>query len=116
MWVKTLTFYSDSLLAEHRVLRSNFLFYYFFDRKKYEGSNYQDGTTGDDKKDNAVPPGGQFIYVWQVPKRAGPTQSEDDCSPWAYYSDAYAVKDFYTGLVGPLLVCKKVYDYKISGQ
>ncbi|CAH3142781.1 unnamed protein product [Pocillopora meandrina] len=78
-----------------------------FYKKKYEGSNYQDGTTGDDKNDNAVAPGMQFKYVWQVPERAGPTLNEDDCLAWAYFSDAHAVTDFYTGLVGPLLVCKK---------
>ena len=90
-------------------LASSFqIFVCFFDRKKYEGSNYQDGTTGADVVDNAVPPGKLFKYIWQVPERAGPTQNEGDCFAWSYFSDAYPVKDFYTGLVGPLVVCKKV--------
>lgn len=81
-----------------------------FYRKKYEGSNYQDGTHGIDKVDNAVFPGKIFKYIWQVPERAGPTENDADCLAWSYYSDSDGdVKDFYTGLVGPLVVCKKVY-------
>ena len=98
------------VVLRRAVLLQIFAPLYLFDRKKYEGSNYQDGTTGDDKNDNAVAPGMQFKYVWQVPERAGPTPNEDDCLAWAYFSDAHAVTDFYTGLVGPLLVCKKVYS------
>ena len=79
-----------------------------FNRKKYEGSNYRDGTRGIDLVDNAVSPGSLFKYIWQVPERAGPTENDGDCLAWAYYSDTSSVEDFYTGLVGPLVVCKKV--------
>ena len=75
----------------------------------YEGSNYRDGTSAIDVVDNAVAPGKVFKYVWQVPERAGPTQDDNDCVTWAYYSDSASVRDFYTGLVGPLVVCRKVY-------
>jgi len=78
-----------------------------FYTKQYEGSNYQDGTTGDKLADNAVHPGGVYNYVWQVPERAGPTENDGNCLAWAYFSDSYAVKDFYSGLVGPIVVCKK---------
>ena len=80
----------------------------FFPRKKYEGSNYQDGTNGADIADNAISPGTAFKYVWKVPERAGPTGYDGNCLVWAYYSDSFSVKDFYSGLVGPLIVCKKV--------
>lgn len=83
-------------------------FHLFCDRKKYEGSNYRDGTSGIDIVDNAVAPGSLFKYIWQVPERAGPTDDDDDCVVWAYYSDSASVRDFYTGLVGPLVVCRKV--------
>ncbi|KAK2567171.1 Hephaestin-like protein [Acropora cervicornis] len=69
-----------------------------FYTKQYEGSNYQDGTTGDKLADNAVHPGGVYNYVWQVPERAGPTENDGNCLAWAYFSDSYAVKDFYSGL------------------
>jgi len=84
----------------------------FCDRKKYEGSNYRDGTSAIDIVDNAVAPGKVFKYVWQVPQRAGPTENDDDCVAWAYYSDSASVRDFYTGLVGPLVVCRKVCTFK----
>ena len=58
--------------------------------------------------DNAIPPGKVFKYIWQVPERAGPTGNNGNCLSWSYFSDAFSVKDFYTGLVGPLVVCKKV--------
>ena len=77
-------------------------------RKKYEGSNYRDGTSGADVADNAISPGKLFKYIWQVPERAGPTDNDGNCLAWAYYSATFPVKDFYTGLVGPLIVCKKV--------
>ena len=82
---------------------------YYILRKQDEGSNYQDGTTGDKLADNAVHPGSVYKYVWQVPERAGPSENDGNCLAWAYHSDSYAVKDFYTGLVGPIIVCKKVF-------
>lgn len=87
------------------------LTFQFFNRKKYEGSNYLDGTNGIDLVDNAVSPGKLFKYIWQVPERAGPTENDGDCLAWAYYSDTFSVEDLYTGLVGPLVVCKKVNTY-----
>ena len=87
------------------------LTFQFFNRKKYEGSNYLDGTNGIDLVDNAVSPGKLFKYIWQVPERAGPTENDGDCLAWAYYSDTFSVEDLYTGLVGPLIVCKKVNTY-----
>ena len=86
---------------------------YSFFRKKYEGSNYRDGTTGGDIADNAISPGTLYKYIWKVPQRAGPSNTDGNCLPWAYYSDSYSVEDFYTGLVGPLVVCKKVIYIRI---
>ena len=43
-----------------------------FYEKDSEGAPYNDGTSGADKADDAVPPGGRHTYVWQVPERAGP--------------------------------------------
>ena len=43
-----------------------------FYEKDSEGAPYNDGTSGTDKADDAVPPGGRHTYVWQVPERAGP--------------------------------------------
>ena len=39
----------------------------FYD-KANEGTPYADGTAGDDKLDDGVPPGGDYTYVWEVPR------------------------------------------------
>lgn len=80
----------------------------FSRRKKNEGSNYDDETSQDDKIDNAINPGKTFIYKWQVPERAGPGPNGPTCVTWAYYSDVDPIKDTNSGLVGPLVICKKV--------
>ena len=77
-------------------------------RKKNEGSNYDDETSPGDKIDNAINPGKIFIYKWQVPERAGPGPNGPTCVTWAYYSDVDPIKDTNSGLVGPLVICKKV--------
>lgn len=72
-----------------------------------EGSDYMDGSSNEDKKDNRIKPKTQYTYKWTVPDRAGP-KTNQSCLTWAYYSDVDSVKDANTGLVGPLIVCKKV--------
>jgi hephaestin len=41
----------------------------FYD-KSSEEALYEDGTSGADKADDAVPPGGTYTYTWKVPERA----------------------------------------------
>ena len=86
------------------VLLLSFLFF----SKDNEGSNYNDGTKGASKTDNAVDPGKLYTYTWDVPERAGPGPNGPSCMTWAYYSDVNQIKDTNSGLVGPLIVCKKV--------
>jgi len=57
-----------------------------FYRKDSEGAPYDDGTAGADKADDGVPPGGTHVYVWPVPERAGPTDSEGSSVMWMYHS------------------------------
>lgn len=52
-----------------------------------------------------VAPGEHFTYTWQVLE--GPSSSDSPCIPYLYYSATDPVKDTNSGLVGPLLVCKK---------
>lgn len=76
----------------------------FYD-KANEGSLYEgDGTNL--HMDDAVPPGSFFVYRWQVPKRAGPGRSDPNCVNWVYYSATDSHKDMYSGLVGPLIICR----------
>ncbi|XP_066442974.1 ferroxidase HEPHL1 isoform X2 [Eleutherodactylus coqui] len=52
-------------------------------------------------------PGGTSTYQWNVPVRSGPGSNDPDCLTWAYYSNQDYMKDMYSGLVGPLLTCRK---------
>lgn len=54
-----------------------------------------------------VKPGETFTYKWKVPENGGPTESDPPCLTYLYYSATDAVKDTNSGLVGPLLVCRK---------
>lgn len=73
-----------------------------------EGSDYKDGTTGADTKDNKVAAGSSYTYTWTVPARAGPSLNDTNCLTWSYYSDVDSVKDPNSGLVGAMVVCRKV--------
>lgn len=60
---------------------------------------------GVDKLGSHVGPGETFTYVWQVLE--GPSPSDSSCIPYLYYSATDPIMDTNSGLVGPLLVCKK---------
>ena len=79
-----------------------------------EGSDYMDGSSSQDKKDNRIKPNDKYTYSWTVPERAGPGSDDTSCLTWAYYSDVDSVKDPNTGLVGPLIVCRKVRTLRQS--
>lgn len=63
--------------------------------------------TGTAAPSSHVNPGATFTYVWTVPETASPTKEDPDCLTWLYYSASDEIKDTNSGLVGPLLVCKK---------
>ncbi|XP_077344389.1 ceruloplasmin-like [Lithobates pipiens] len=62
-----------------------------------------------------VAPGANVTYRWIVPESAAPTKDDPDCIAWLYYSSVDPVKDTYSGLVGPLLVCKTLTDIDQTG-
>uniref|UniRef100_A0A8B9TIG6 ferroxidase n=1 Tax=Anas platyrhynchos TaxID=8839 RepID=A0A8B9TIG6_ANAPL len=66
-------------------------------RKNNEGALYP----------SHVSPGTTYTYEWNIPEDVGPTDQDPDCLTWLYYSAVDAVKDTNSGLVGPLLVCRK---------
>ncbi len=57
---------------------------------------------------DGVSPGSVFEYQWFVPKRAAPGPNDGPCITWAYYSAVNTIKDTNTGLIGPLITCRKV--------
>lgn len=75
-----------------------------FYTKDSEGAPYEDGTTGADRADDAVPPGGTHTYIWPVPDRAGPTAHDASSVLWMYHSHVDEEKDINAGLIGPMIV------------
>jgi FtsP/CotA-like multicopper oxidase with cupredoxin domain len=75
----------------------------FYD-KASEGAPYNDGTSGSDKKDEAVPTGGQHTYLWKVPPRAGPGPGDGSSVMWMYHSHSDEIGDTYAGLMGPMVI------------
>ncbi|XP_042749431.1 ceruloplasmin-like, partial [Lagopus leucura] len=75
--------------------------------KSKEGALY--GTASRDAESPAshVSPGATFTYEWNVPEDVGPTDQDPDCLTWFYYSAVDSVRDTSSGLVGPLVVCRK---------
>ena len=72
--------------------------------KSSEGVPYNDGTSGSDKADDGVPPGGTHTYVWVVPERAGPGPMDGSSVMWMYHSHVDEVRDINTGLFGPMII------------
>lgn len=73
-----------------------------FYAKSSEGAGYNDGTNGSAASDDAVPQGGSHVYLWQVPKRAGPGPHDGSSVMWMYHSHVDEAKDTYAGLMGPM--------------
>jgi FtsP/CotA-like multicopper oxidase with cupredoxin domain len=73
-------------------------------KKDSEGAPYLDDTSGKDKADDSVAPGGTFTYTWDVPTRAGPGPMDGSSILWMYHSHTDEVNDVNTGLIGPIVV------------
>lgn len=78
----------------------------FYD-KDDEGALYEDGTAGADKDDDGVPTGGNHVYTWPVPERAGPTVHETSTAFWMYHSHVHEVVDVNAGLIGPMIIGRR---------
>ncbi|KAJ7997531.1 hypothetical protein DPEC_G00229980 [Dallia pectoralis] len=78
----------------------------FYD-KDSEGALYPDGTSGRLKQDDSVPPGSSYTYRWEVRPEFSPTEGDAACLTWIYHSHVEAPKDISSGLIGPLVTCKK---------
>jgi FtsP/CotA-like multicopper oxidase with cupredoxin domain len=77
-----------------------------FYEKNSEGAPYQDNTSGADKADDAVPPGGTHVYTWQVRERTGPMMGES-AALWMYHSHVDEARDVNSGLFGPMIITAK---------
>lgn len=71
------------------------------------GASYADHTFPAERKDDAVAPGEEYTYEWIVSEDSGPTPDDPPCLTHIYYSYENLTQDFNSGLIGPLLICKK---------
>ncbi|XP_007957123.1 hephaestin [Orycteropus afer afer] len=55
----------------------------------------------------AAEPGEVITYQWNIPERSGPGPNDSACVSWIYYSAVDPIKDMYSGLVGPLAICRR---------
>ncbi|KAG8136756.1 hypothetical protein E2320_005314 [Naja naja] len=51
--------------------------------------------------------GQSFKYVWNITAEIGPKKADPPCLTYAYYSHVNMVRDFNSGLIGALLICKE---------
>ncbi|XP_067300231.1 coagulation factor V [Pseudorasbora parva] len=75
--------------------------------KQMEGLSYDDQSPYWYKQDDEIQPNSTFTYMWTINSKSGPQNNESDCRTWAYYSAVNPERDINSGLIGPLLVCRK---------
>lgn len=71
------------------------------------GASYSDHTFPVEKMDDAIAPGQEYTYEWKISEDSGPTHNDPPCLTHIYYSYENLIQDFNSGLIGPLLICKK---------
>ncbi|KAM6353490.1 coagulation factor VIII [Alca torda] len=64
-------------------------------------------TQGTTQGREAVQPGELRRYSWKVLPQMAPTTQEFDCKAWAYFSNVDMEKDLHSGLIGPLIICRR---------
>ena len=74
---------------------------------RFLGAIYPDNTTGFQKADDKVQPGEQCMYILHANPEQGPGQEDSNCVTRIYHSHIDAPKDIASGLIGPLIHCKK---------
>ncbi|KAG7280767.1 hypothetical protein CRUP_037697 [Coryphaenoides rupestris] len=75
--------------------------------KDNEGASYPDSTGPDQKHDDSVAPNRLVTYQWTLPASHSPNPDESNCHTRFYHSHVNAPKDIASGLVGPLITCKR---------
>ncbi|KAM9357553.1 ceruloplasmin [Symphorus nematophorus] len=75
--------------------------------KGNEGALYPDGTVPELKRDDSVAPGTTVTYEWTLPDSHSPTAEDSNCMTRFYHSHLRPVQDINSGLIGPLIICKR---------
>ncbi|XP_034034252.1 ferroxidase HEPHL1 isoform X1 [Thalassophryne amazonica] len=62
-----------------------------------------------------VQPGYVLEFKWDVPHTSGPGVSDPNCISYAYYSTVDFIRDLYSGLLGPLVICMPGTLHRVQG-
>lgn len=57
--------------------------------------------------DDVVSPGQMYNYLWTMASSHAPGKDDTNCLARVYHSHVNAPKDTASGLIGPLIICKK---------
>lgn len=71
------------------------------------GAIYPDNTTDFHKADDKVHPGEQYTYRLHATQEQSPAEEDSNCVTRIYHSHIDAPRDIASGLIGPLILCKK---------
>ncbi|XP_012693029.2 coagulation factor V [Clupea harengus] len=74
--------------------------------KQSEGAFYFDNTSQKEKEDDIINSGGSHTYHWEVTSAVAPAADDPPCLTYTYFSHVDMVKDYNSGLIGTLLICK----------
>ncbi|CAG2209365.1 HEPH [Mytilus edulis] len=74
--------------------------------KDNEGAFYKNDRNSSDVSGAAAMPGQHRRYIFTVPWDYGPTKEDPQCITETYQSFVDYARDQYSGLIGPLLICK----------
>ncbi|XP_053166904.1 coagulation factor V isoform X2 [Hemicordylus capensis] len=75
--------------------------------KKAEGAVYPSDSKENSTQGRAVQPGETFTYMWTVRDTDEPTAQDSQCVTRLYHSAVDVTRDIASGLIGPLLICKR---------
>ena len=70
------------------------------------GAFYFDNTSQKEKEDDIINSGGSHTYHWEVTSAVAPAADDPPCLTYTYFSHVDMVKDYNSGLIGTLLICK----------
>lgn len=73
----------------------------------FTGAYYFDNTSQKEKEDDKVLPNSEHVYYWEVTSDVAPQKNDPTCLTYTYVSHQNVVKDYNSGLIGTLLICKQ---------
>ncbi|XP_066480793.1 coagulation factor V-like, partial [Tiliqua scincoides] len=75
--------------------------------KAAEGAVYPSDSKENSTHGKAVQPGETYTYKWSVLDTDEPTTEDAECVTRSYHSAVDVTRDIASGLIGPLLICKR---------